>query len=278
MEIKEITSRQNATLLWAASLSEKKYREKQGAFLADGVKLVEEAILSGLPVSHIFIQADKKDEFLPLVTSLYARMGAKEPPVFLLSAPCFEKISTEKAPQGIIAAIKYLDFFKRIDKINSEEILGRALFLSSVRDPGNLGAIIRSAAAFGTETVILSSDSADIYHPKVLRAAMGTLFKISVLTVSDEVDFIRAQRALGRRFFAAELRENAVPLSSLALKETDVFIIGNEGHGIPTALSAACDGSVYIPIAVGVESLNASVAASVLLWEQYKKRGSRSDV
>ena len=107
---------------------------------------------------------------------------------------------------------------------------------------------------------------------------MGTLFKISVLIVSDDVDFIRAQRALGRRFFAAELRENAVPLSSLDLKETDVFIIGNEGHGIPTALSAACDGSVYIPIAVGVESLNASVAASVLLWEQYKKRGSRSDV
>lgn len=270
LEIKEITSRQNATLLWAASLSEKKYREKQGAFLADGVKLVEEAILSGLPVSHIFIQADKKDEFLPLVTSLYARMGAKEPPVFLLSAPCFEKISTEKAPQGIIAAIKYLDFFKRIDKINSEEILGRALFLSSVRDPGNLGAIIRSAAAFGTETVILSSDSADIYHPRVLRSAMGTVFRMRVFIVSNEREAVSALQSCGRKVYAAELRENAIPLSEISLKGEDVFVIGNEGHGIDPALSALCDGSVYIPIKDGVESLNASVAASVLLWEQSK--------
>ena len=279
VEIKEITSRANATVMWAASLKEKKYREKHGAFLAEGVKLVREAFFARLPITHVFIAEGKRDAVLAELSLDALAQNAREvPQVIALSDACFEKISTEKAPQGVIAAIKYLDFFKRIDKISSEEISPRSLFLSSVRDPGNLGAIVRSAAAFGIDTIILSADSADIYHPKVLRAAMGTLFKISVLTVSEEVDFIRAQRALGRRFFAAELRENAVPLSSLALKETDVFIIGNEGHGIPTALSAACDGSVYIPIAVGVESLNASVAASVLLWEQYKKRGSRSDV
>ena len=271
MEIKVITSRQNATVVWASSLKEKKYREKHAAFLAEGVKLVKEAFTSRLPVTHVFISEDKKTDILEELAPLFEGFEPA-PEIVVLSSPCFEKISTEKAPQGVIAAIKYLDFFKRIDKINSVDLSTHALFLSSVRDPQNLGAIIRSAAAFGTDTLILSADSADIYHPKVLRAAMGTLFRLSVLTVEDERAFVEEQRAKGRRFFAAELRDNAVSLSALSHKPGDVFVIGNEGHGIAPALSAVCDGSVYIPIAAGVESLNASVAASVLLWEQYKNR------
>lgn len=272
MEIKEITSRQNATVLWASSLKEKKYREKHKAFLAEGVKLVREAFSAHLPVTHVFISAEKKDAVLhelPLASLLNGQLVPPE--IILLSASCFEKICTEKAPQGVIAVIKYLDFFKRIDKINGVEISKKSLFLSSVRDPGNLGAIIRSAVAFGADTLILSADSADIYHPKVLRAAMGALFKLHVLIVEDEIGFVQAQRALGRRFFAAELRENAVPLHTLTLRAGDIFVIGNEGHGIAPMLSSACDGSVYIPILNGVESLNASVAASILLWEQYKQ-------
>ena len=199
-----------------------------------------------------------------------AQMGEAAPQIFLLADAPFEKISTEKAPQGVIAAIKYLDFFKRIDKINSKDVSSRALFLSSVRDPGNLGAIIRSAAAFGTKTLLLSSDSADLYHPRVLRAAMGTLFRMHAFVLSDEGEAVRTLRASGRRFFAAELREHALPLSSHALRREDIFVIGNEGHGIDPMLSSLCDGSVYIPISEGVESLNASVAASILLWEQSK--------
>ncbi len=266
MEMKEITSRQNDTVVWAASLKEKKYREKHSCFLAEGVKLVKEALAASLPVTHIFVCEGKEqllDEIAPFLRN-------DAPSVFLLSSACFEKISTEKAPQGMIAVVKYLDFFTKNAKINKEDVSSCALLLSSVRDPGNLGAIIRSAAAFGTQTVILSADSADIYHPKVLRSAMGTLFRLRVLTVEDVEATIRELRAAGRRFFAAELRERAVPLSSLTLTAEDIFVIGNEGHGIDPAISAACDGSVYIPIRAGVESLNASVAASVLLWEQSK--------
>lgn len=270
MEIKEITSRQNATVMWASSLSEKKYREKHRAFLAEGWKLVEEAISCHLPVTHLFIAASKKDDILQKLPLNSLALWEDPPTVFLLSDACFEKISTEMAPQGVIAAIKYLDFFKRIDKIKEEDLSPRALFLSSVRDPGNLGAIIRSAVAFGTKTLLLSADSADVYHPRTLRAAMGTIFKIEILIVKDERDTIEAIRRKGRRFFAAELRENAVPLSSLSLRGEDIFVIGNEGHGISTEILEACDGSVYIPIQSGVESLNASVAASVLLWEQAK--------
>ena len=100
LEIKEITSRQNSTLVWAASLSEKKYREKHKTFLADGVKLVEEALVSHLPVSHIFIEESKREEYLPLILSLTENRKGDVPQIFLLSSPCFEKISTEKAPQG----------------------------------------------------------------------------------------------------------------------------------------------------------------------------------
>ena len=266
MKMKEITSRQNDTVVWAASLKEKKYRDKHSSFLVEGVKLVKEAIDAALPVTHIFVCEGREtllDEVLPFCADAC-------PSIFLLSAACFEKISTEKAPQGVIAVIKYLDFFRKTAKINKDEVSSRAVLLSSVRDPGNLGAIIRSAAAFGTQTVILSADSADIYHPKTLRSAMGTLFRLRVLTVEDVVGTIEELRSAGRRFFAAELREQAISLSSLSLKAEDIFVIGNEGHGIDPKVSEACDGSVYIPIREGVESLNASVAASVLLWEQSK--------
>ena len=270
MEIKEITSRQNTLVTWAASLKEKKYRERSESFLIDGVKLVCEALDAHLPVTHLFLTASGMAAFGDALLSRCQALREAAPQVILLSDACFEKISSEKAPQGVIAAIKYLDFFKSFDKINSVDISPRALFLSSVRDPGNLGAIIRSAAAFGTKDLLLSADSADIYHPRVLRAAMGTLFRMRVFLLSDEKAAVRALRASGRRLFAAELREGAVPLFSLDLKREDVFVIGNEGHGIDPSLSALCDGSVYIPISAGVESLNASVAASVLLWEQSK--------
>lgn len=267
MKMKEITSRQNETVVWAASLKEKKYREKYSCFLAEGVKLVKEALAARLPVTHLFVCEEKR----VLLEEIEPLLGMNAPAVFALSSACFEKISTEKAPQGVIAVIKYLDFFKKTAKINKEDVSARALLLSSVRDPGNLGAIIRSAAAFGTETVILSADSADIYHTKVLRSSMGTLFRLRILMVEDVVASIEELRAAGRRFFAAELRDRAVPLSCLDLTAEDIFVIGNEGHGIDSQISAACDGSVYIPIQDGVESLNASVAASVLLWEQSKR-------
>lgn len=272
LKIKEISSRQNPTVLWAASLAEKKYRERHEAFLVEGVKLVCEALSLGLPVTHIFVSESKKSAVFSVLEErgCLACLESEALEVYTLSDACFEKISTEKAPQGIIAAVKYLDFFVRTDKINKDDVGARALFLSSVRDPGNLGAIVRSAVAFGVDTLILSEDSADLYHPRVLRAAMGSLFRVRAITVQNERGAVEQLRALGRRVFAAELREHALPIHAIGVQGSDVFVIGNEGHGLSAALSAACDGSVYLPIVNGVESLNASVAASVLLWEQFR--------
>jgi TrmH family RNA methyltransferase len=139
--------------------------------------------------------------------------------------------------------------------------------LYSVRDPGNLGAVIRSAVAFGIKHIILSSDCADIYNSRTVRAAMGSLFKIRITTVSDFASLVSAATASGRRVFAAELTDNAVAVDKVGLAASDIFIIGNEGHGIDRSISALATGSVFIPICPETESLNASVAASVLMWE-----------
>ncbi len=271
MDVQYISSRTNPTLLKTASLKEKKYRDEQGAFLVEGWKLFEEAVISRLPITAVFVSEEKKESYLLEAQKMLLRDKMEKVSIFVLSEPCFSKISTEKSPQGIIAVIKHLDFFKECIKINMKDI-SHALCLCSVRDPGNLGAIIRSAAAFGTDTLILSSDCADVYNPRTLRAAMGCLFKLRIFIVEDLAASISALRAGGRRVYAAELTDRAVPLTALSLEERDVFVIGNEGHGIPTEISELCTESVYIPIKSGVESLNASVAASVLLWELGKSR------
>lgn len=270
----EITSKSNPFLMKVASLQEKKYREKHRLFFVEGIKLVREAWDNGLPLVALLFEESREAAIAPFLTALARDEGKPLPPVYRLSAPCFGKISTEKAPQGVIAVIKYLDNFQTCIKIEEGALqsMGQTLCLCGVRDPSNLGAIIRSAAAFGTETLLLSADCADLYHPKTLRAAMGNLFKLSAFTVSDLPGTLHELQRTGRRIYAAELRTGAVSLTSVSVRKKDIFLIGNEGHGIPNEISACADGSVYIPMEEGVESLNASVAASVLLWEQAKAK------
>lgn len=266
-----ITSRNNETVKWAAALSAKKERERSRAFIAEGEKLSFEALDTGLPVSHIFVHESKKDTLFARLEKYFSNNFYKDTAVITLSDGAFSKISTESAPQGIISVIKYLDFFKDTDIIYKEEFLKlpneRAIFLSSVRDPGNLGAVIRSAAAFGVEHIILTADSADIYNPKTVRSAMGSLFHVKATVVRDAVGTVKELISSGRRAFAAELREGAVSVADAALTSSDVVIIGNEGHGISPDLSAASSGSVYIPISGKTESLNAAVAAALFMWE-----------
>lgn len=268
-----ITSRQNPTVQFAASLKEKKYRDQSSSFFAEGEKLFLEAADACLPISCVLICEERRERIFPLVEKALKGEEYANVRVFFLSLSAFEKISTEKSPQGIITIIKYLDFFKKCIKINKETVaaFGRGIGLCSLRDPGNLGAVIRSAVGFGAESLLLTEDCADLYHPKTVRAAMGTLFRVRAFLVEDMAEAVEDLRREGRRVFAAELRDGAQALGDCPLRKEDVFLIGNEGHGIPEEVSSVCDGSVYIPISPGVESLNAAVAAAVLLWEQSKK-------
>ncbi len=269
-----ISSRNNSLVKWAASLSDKKGRMNEGAFIAEGEKLSFEAIRANLPVTHIFVAESRSDSLLPLLRSELINDRFEKTVVYVLSDSAFEKISTEKSPQGIICVIKHLDFFRNMDIIYKEEFFlcdgERALALCSLRDPGNLGSVIRSATAFGVEHIVLTSDCADVYNPKTVRSAMGSLFKIKITTVKNFESFITATKDVGRRVFAAELTDNAKSLAELDVNPNDVFIIGNEGHGIPKDVSTLCNGSIYIPISKKTESLNASVAAAIFMWEQNK--------
>jgi TrmH family RNA methyltransferase len=269
-----ITSRNNPMVKWAASLQDKKWRDREGCFIAEGVKLTVEAIEAGLPIHSIFIDEERKEKILPMVEKAFSNKSNEDFSVYFLSSTAFEKISTEKAPQGVISVIKSLDFFYNIDIIYNEEFFldenEKALALCSVRDPGNLGAVIRSAVAFGVDHIVLTSDCADIYNPKTVRSAMGSLFRTKITTIKDFSSFIKAAQHNDRRVFAAELTDSAKSLNEIGLEGRDVVIIGNEGHGIPSEISSLCNGSVYIPISKKTESLNASVAAAIFMWEQNK--------
>ena len=266
-----ITSRNNDTVKWAASLSQKKNRENSRAFIAEGEKLCIESLDAGLPVSHIFVLEAKKDYILNKISPFLNDDNYKETVIIALSDAVFSKISTESAPQGVISIIKYLDFFRDADIIYKEEFLKfpdeRAIFLSSVRDPGNLGAVIRSAAAFGIDHIILTADSADLYNPKTVRSAMGSLFRVKTSVVHNAAQTVKEIIASGRRVLSAELREGAASVFEAELKPSDVIVIGNEGHGIDPELSSVSSGSVYIPISRKTESLNAAVAAAIFMWE-----------
>ena len=269
-----ITSRNNQLVKWISSLNDKKTRKESGYFIAEGVKLTKEAFEAGLPIDYLIVSESKKNLKLDFLSVYENDSRYEKCRIVTVSESVFEKISTEKAPQGVISVIKHLDFFRDMDIIYKEEFFlkpeEKAIFLFSVRDPSNLGAVIRSSVAFGTDHVILSKDCADIYNPKTVRSAMGSLFRVKVTTVGDVTSFIKAARENSRRVFAAELTECAVSLPDVGLCGSDIVMIGNEGHGIDSEISALCDGSVYIPISKKTESLNASVAAAIFMWEQSK--------
>lgn len=262
-----ITSRQNPTVLKLCALLDKKERRKSFLFRIDGYKLFLEAVDCGAEIELIAICSEKEERFMPEAE----KTGAK---TVLLSPEVFTKITEEKSPDGIIAVVKYLDKLHR--RINSSDIPAlaasekRIMAFESLRDPGNLGTVIRSASAFGVDTLILSADCADIYNPKTLRGAMGAIFSREILFCDDLPDVLLRFSGEGRRVLAAILDTDAVAVDKAALSERDIILIGNEGHGLSRAAVEASNLSVILPIDTGrgVESLNAATAASVFMWEQ----------
>lgn len=268
MAHKIISSRSNAEIVRVASLKEKKYREKHRLFCAEGRKLFSEAVDS--PFAEIQCVYCTSDNYG------YCEAHAGGAEVVEVSDEVYSKLSVEKAPQGVICVIKYIDklhdFITMYNGADENEgALPRTLVLSEVRDPGNLGTVIRTAAAFGVEYVILSSDCADIYNPRVVRAAMGTLFSQRITMVSDMPGTLERLGEVGYTTYASVLDERAVKLSSLTLDRRSVFIIGNEGHGLSSEIVRRAHNTVYIPMTERAESLNAATAASVMLWEAFRQ-------
>ena len=276
-----ITSRQNRTVVEVGKLTDRRAREGSGCFRFDGVKLAAEAVRNGLSMPLILLRESNAGTVRERLARETGRsVSACAERVLTLSDGVFDKISEEKSPEGVICVAKYLDKCKKIATIYGDgKIPGTGetvVLLESVRDPANVGAIIRSAAAFGVDRLILSEDCADVYNAKAVRASMGTLFGQTVDRVGDLRGVIGQLRASGRRVFAAALDERAQRLGEFDVHAGDCVVIGNEGHGLSAAVLDAADERVFIPMSGRAESLNAAVAASVLMWEFAKKTGRRT--
>ncbi len=257
-----IRSRSNIKIQNAAKLRQKKYRDQSRAFCFEGRKLTDEALRSKISIKALFYTPSNSDyvdsligdfERIPVIESVY------------------EKLTDERSPDGVFCIAEYLDSIKYLDAIKNEKIKDPFIAVS-LRDPGNLGALIRSASALGVGTLIISSDCADVYSQKVVRSSMGALFRSEILVV-EQIDSVPAALSqMGYSVFAATLHRDSHILTSVSGIDNICYAVGNEGHGIPESFIKNCGGCVTIPMSEGAESLNVTLAASILMWENYKKR------
>ncbi len=272
-----IRSRQNKNVVELCKLGDRKSRERAREFRFDGIKLLDEALKNEVTLKGVFLRASEAEKIADELqkrhtNAVFDRIGK----ILVLSDEIFDRISEEKSPEGVISIAKYIDKFqKNVTIYNSADFSAmeneRIVLVEAVRDPSNIGAIIRSAAAIGVNRLILSADCADIYNPRAVRASMGTLFNQPIDRVADIAAVVRSFAEHGRRVFAAALDERAAPLGSFPIKHGDCVVIGNEGHGLSREVIDACTHSVIIPMSERAESFNAAVAASILMWEFSKQ-------
>lgn len=272
-----ITSRQNRLVIEVGKLADRKARMTEKRFRFDGVKLLHEAVANGIHIEKLLLAESRSGQILADLEAVKNAPALGDAVVYILSDDAFSKVSGEQAPEGVVTVARFPSLHKRGEETAtllaelSADIKKCVLLLESVRDPGNVGTILRSAAAFGVDAVILSADCADIYNPKTIRGAMGALFRIEVAVAEDITDAITVLRDGGRRVFAAALDPTAVRLGKETFREGDAVVIGNEGHGLSAEAIRASGQSLYIPMEEGSESLNAAIAASVILWSMYSK-------
>lgn len=236
-----ITSLNNDHIKELIKLKDKKYRDISNTFLIEGRHLALEAHREHKIVELIL----EKDELFPLdVNTLY------------VSSNVMKKLSDLTNPSNVMAVVEKLD-----EKPIGEKIL----ILDNVQDPGNLGAIIRSAVAFNFDTIVLSPKTVDLYNPKVIRATQGMMFHINII-VRDLEPFINELKNSGYKIVGTKVT-NGVDVRESKTYSHFALIIGNEGKGMSEELSELCDEYLYIKMNDLCESLNAAVAASILMYE-----------
>ena len=236
-----ITSRQNGLVKRLRALRDKKYRDFNGEFVVEGAKSVQEAVSRGFKID--LVAATVKGAALVSDLNL-------EPE--LLSDDVFKSVSEEVSPQGVLAIVKK-------PTVGVNEVTEKCVFLDGVGDPANVGAIIRSAAAFGYNAVLIA-DGADAYSNKAVRASMGGIFRVKVLagTRAETLEKVKVP------LLVADM--NGETLGSLKVPEKHCLVIGNEAHGVSEELKSLAKIKVAIPMQNGMESLNAAVSAGILMY------------
>lgn len=258
----ELTGLQNPQVKDAAELKQKKYRQQQGLFLAEGLRTVEEAVASKTVVS-IFYTAIEDDR----TRSVLEEAAAQQLKLYCVSDAVMKKIADTDTPQGIIAVCKMQNV--TLDKLLSKgEML---LVLDRVGDPGNLGTMLRTADAAGIGGVVLLKGCVDIYAPKTVRSSMGSLFHVPVVSGIGEDNFIAEAKDAGYELLVTSL-EGADNLYKADLGGRIAFVMGNEAGGVSANLLERADKRVFIPMAGRAESLNVAMAAGVVMFEALRRR------
>lgn len=257
-----ITSRDNSNIKNAVKLkNSSKFRRQSGLFIAEGLRICFDAMLSGAEINTLFVTEKAANKYSEKVNNL-ASYSVKS---FIVSDKIFELISDTDNSQGIVCVIKALDKISEFDTIKKN---GKIIALDNVQDPNNLGTVLRSAEAFGIDCVVMSRDCCDIYSPKVVRGSMGAIFRLPFIVCSSIEEFLSDNPELNS--YAAVIDSDAVCLGSVDFSTPCVAVIGNEGNGLKQNTIDACDFKITIPMSGNAESLNASVAASIIIWEMIK--------
>ena len=264
-----ITSRQNALVVETHKLTDRKHRKTSGLFRFDGVKLAAEAIARDVQLTAILLRQSNAEAVTERIAALAGKGLPDTARCVTVADHVFDSLTEESAPEGVICVAKMQNAVHTVWQEGGElpPVDEHIMLLESVRDPSNLGAIIRGAAALGVDRLIMSADCADIYSAKTVRASMGTLFSQRIERTDNMVETIACLQRSGRRVFAAALDDTAVRLGDFDVRRGDCAVIGNEGHGLTREVLAACGEKVYIPMTDRAESLNAAVAAALLMWE-----------
>lgn len=260
--MKRIESRNNPTIKSITALRSRREREESRLFYFEGVHLLEEYLRAGFTPHSVFVREDVLDRYAELISCV----GCD---VYEVTESVYDKLTDEKAPQGIFTVSRYLPNVRMFE--NAQAIKGNALMLVDLQDNGNVGTVIRTSAALDCD-VLLCGRSADVYSAKTIRATMGALFTGNVYLVNDTESAIDIFKSAGRRVIASALTDKAETLGNFEVSETDCFVVGNEGNGLSESVIQKCDFTAIIPMSGRTESLNAASASSILLWEARRGR------
>jgi RNA methyltransferase, TrmH family len=263
-----VTSLTNPLVKDIRALAMRKVREEAGLFVAEGLKLVADAIAEGWPIRILVYRSGETRAMLDRAIDATRRAGGD---VVEVTADVLEKLSRRDNPQTVIGV-----FRQRLDPIATLVTGPDAVWigLDRVRDPGNLGTIIRTADAVGAEGVMLIGETTDPFGIEAVRATMGSVFNVR-LGAGSSRDFLAWRRAYRGRVIGTHL-EASIDYRDADYSGPCLLLMGNEQQGLPDDLAEACDALVRIPMLGRADSLNLAVATGVMLYRMIDRRGPRA--
>ncbi|WP_422486993.1 TrmH family RNA methyltransferase [Gudongella sp. DL1XJH-153] len=259
--MQKITSSNNPLIKEIKSLERRKNRWDGSKFIIEGIKLIEEALESKASLLRIILTDSLKNT--EQGEMLYNRIKNLNEIVYLPQT-LFDTISNVENSQGIIGIVAFNPL--GLELLPSD---GLILYLDGLQDPGNMGTIIRSADAFGIRGIVIGNKCVDPYNPKVVRATMGSIFRVSLYFEKNHAGYFE-DIFRERRIIATSLKD-ATSLNDLKFSCKDVIVVGNEGNGVSFDIIERSDVRVIIPMKGDAESLNAGVAASILMYESSRQ-------